>query len=70
MTYRLAHAPGTRAAEEFALEFPGPVQAGTLPAVAPFDVLGAGSNRWISVVTVAALFGLWTLATTLAWVPP
>ena len=76
MTYRLAHAPGTRAAEEFALESPGPVgtwapvQAGTLPAVAPFDVLGAGSNRWISVVTVAALFGLWTLATTLAWVPP
>ena len=38
--------------------------------MAPFDVLGAGSNRWISVVTVAALFGLWTLATTLAWVPP
>ena len=76
MTYRLAHAPGTRAAEEFALESPGPVgtwapvQAETLPAVAPFDVLGAGSNRWISVVTVAALFGLWTLATTLAWVPP
>ena len=70
MTYRLAHAPGTRAAEEFALEFPGPVQAGTLPAVAPFDVLGAGSSRWISVVTVAALVGLWTLATTLAWVPP
>ena len=70
MTYRLAHAPGTRAAEEFAREFPGPVQAGTLPAVAPFDVLGAGSSRWISVVTVAALFGLWTLAPTLAWVPP
>ena len=70
MTYRLAHAPGTRAAEEFALEFPGPVQAGTLPAVAPFDVLGAGSSRWISVVTIAALVGLWALATTLAWVPP
>lgn len=47
-----------------------PVDPARVRAVAPHRVLGAGSSRWISAATVAALLGLWWLATQRGWVPP
>lgn len=55
-----AHEPITAAALDLS----------SIPAVAQYRLPGAGNSHWISALCIAALLGLWWLATARAWISP